>query len=335
MRILYILVSGYQDLFYEQFIISATSARLVMPKVQIEVLTDDISLKSFCGKRAKIFEISNKVHSKILPQNMEAKERSRWLKTSMRNIVDGDFLYIDCDTIICKKLDEFKLAEYDIGAVLDGHELIGTNYYSKDYEMRAKICGFHAGYNNTHYNGGVIWCKDNARTRDFFKLWHKLWRETCKKKWIIDQISLNEANWRYNGIITEISGIWNCQLEYGMKFFHDALILHYLNFNGSNSKSFYKLANKDVLIKIRDNDSIPDTIMQIINNPKSEQSFYQARIIPINIDEHSSYRSSIIVIADFLFRRFHFISVFGVKVIMSIKNIWRYYFIRFISNNKT
>ena len=64
-----------------------------------------------------------------------------------------------------------------------------------------------------------------------FTLWHELWNESREKSngTVFDQTSLNEANYRLNGAITEIDGIWNCQINRNcrcMSYIHDAKVLH-------------------------------------------------------------------------------------------------------------
>ena len=78
-----------------------------------------------------------------------------------------------------------------------------------------------------------------------FKLWHELWNESREKLngTVFDQTSLNEANYRLNGAITEIDGIWNCQINRNcrcMPYIHDAKILHLYTNPKMHAHDMYK-----------------------------------------------------------------------------------------------
>ena len=69
-------------------------------------------------------------------------ERSRLIKTAIPDYVREDFLYIDCDTIICDDLSGIEQYPYDIAGVLDGHVLLKDHIHQKYFLERDKKLGF-------------------------------------------------------------------------------------------------------------------------------------------------------------------------------------------------
>ncbi|MDR1216921.1 MAG: hypothetical protein LBK25_09580 [Treponema sp.] len=103
MQYVYVLATDEKDLFLEQALLSITSLRLKIKNADVTVLIDDISANTLINTRAEIYNAA-KITALKLPESLNKEQRSRWLKTSMRRHIKGDFLYIDCDTIIADDL---------------------------------------------------------------------------------------------------------------------------------------------------------------------------------------------------------------------------------------
>ena len=102
-----------------------------------------------------------------------------------------------------------------------------------------------------------------------FTLWHELWNESREKSngTVFDQTSLNEANYRLNGAITEIDGIWNCQINRNcrcMPYIHDAKVLHLF----TNPKMHIHDMAKNEIIKSVLEPEHPE-LDKILANPKA------------------------------------------------------------------
>jgi hypothetical protein len=179
-------------------------------------------------------------------------ERSRWLKTSVRNLVHGDLLFIDCDTLITCSLNEIENFEIDFGAVLDSHMLLTESHidiYNKVYNT-ANILEWDISKGNKYFNSGVIYVKDTKKNRLFFEKWHSEWLKGMSKGISIDQPSLAKVNIQMNYQITEIEGIWNSLVYTQSEFVKDAKILHFWSFRNMSyvfSKHFLeKVRNEGV-----------------------------------------------------------------------------------------
>jgi len=262
----YALVSDQNDIYLEQTVISIKSLRIWNPEDRIIVLVDQDTYKTIKGKRDVFQQYKAEVCKVVVPEDMTKKDKSRYLKTTMRENVKGAFLYIDGDTLICQHLDvQFESA---IGCVKDKHYSFSNHPSKNRIADRASKCGYHTDFQDCHYNGGLMWVSDKQETYEFFDLWHKLWKEGLTHGVTQDQASLNEANIKMNGIIAEIDGTWNCQLSkrtHAMPYICNAKIIHYFGSYGNKGVPF-DLANKQVIQSILEENHA--VLNKIVENPK-------------------------------------------------------------------
>jgi hypothetical protein len=177
-----------------------------------------------------------------IPKQFGKKQCSRYLKTSLRPLVDGDFLYIDVDTIICDSLRELDGLDVEIGAVPDLHK------------------------NSQYYNGGVMYSKDTLTAHKLYELWHELWLEDVRNGINTDQHSLDLANKRLNAIMT-IPGIWNYLIRAGLiDYLNRAKIIHY--FAECKYLPMSKIEQEYSLLTLKENDGISKDIDSFIKSAK-------------------------------------------------------------------
>jgi len=297
-KILYVLTSDDSDYYFERMFLSITSLRLRTPNAFISLLIDNITKINITGKRKKILDLINEIISITIDERFDKKARSRFLKTSMRQHVAGDFVYIDSDTIIADDISSVANVNIDIGAVLDAHVFLSEyeKYYpAKLNRMRkasAKI-GFDSCFDsNIRYNGGVILCKDCTASHNLFNEWHRLWLYSHGRGMITDQQSFNQANFNLGNIIEELDGIWNCQiLDNGaLRYLHDAKIIHY--FATQTADKPFLLANKKYIEYIKSTGSINSEIRTMLENPKTLFAS-NTRLILVDKSLYAFYDSAI------------------------------------------
>lgn len=267
MKIVYVLVSDESDLYYHQAVISFRSLRKVMPNVEVYLLVDDSTAETLKGDRTLPSELNIHLEIVNVPENMPKKLRSRFLKMSIRNVIErGDLLYIDCDTIICSKLEPF---DCEIGMVLDKHLRLSQHPLREAIERNADYCGYHPAYEDKHFNGGFMWVRDCETSKEFFALWKKLYFD--KIEFVTqDQASLNETNYRMGGIIKEIPAVYNCQVSSTgtfIQYLTEAKMIHYFA-TGVGKGIPYDLANETILVKALQR-PIAEEIEGIIASPRT------------------------------------------------------------------
>lgn len=268
MNIAYILISTPNDTFYEQTAISIMTLKNVMPNANVYILVDEDTKATFTGKRTLLEKYNVNIVTVGVPKEFNNRDRSRFIKTSMNRYLPKDFIYIDIDTIICDSLETIP-TNYDVGMVLNRHMKTSESPVKEFFEKNAKDLGWHHSFDDKHFNGGFMSVRGSEKSDALFKLWHELWQESRLKTngTVFDQTSLNEANYRLNGAITEIDGIWNCQINRNcrcMPYIHDAKILHLY----TNKKMYAHDMAKNEIIRSVLEDEHPE-LDKILANPKA------------------------------------------------------------------
>ena len=298
MKYLYVLTSDSSDSYLEQALLSVTSLRLQMPDAFISLIVDDITEKNLTNKRGEIIKLINEYKSIKIDKQINKMARSRWLKTSMRLNIDGDFLFIDNDTIITEDISSIDNINVEIGAVLDDHTYISEYEKYRPSRLREiktifKKNKFDSPFDfKTYFNSGVLLCRDCKTGHNFFREWHRLWLQCLELGHLIDQPSFNQANYNQGNIIRELGGIWNCQLMHdgAIIYLHDAKIIHYFATH-VHEKSFL-LANKELTETIKETGIIDQKTTDMLKNPKAQFSS-NSRIMLIDNSLREFYDSAI------------------------------------------
>jgi hypothetical protein len=271
MKYLYVLSSSNTDTYYEQFFLSVTSLRIYNPDANIIVLADQKTTGSLTGVRSKYKDITSEIKTIATPKELSLKESSRWIKTSMRQHISGDFLYIDCDTIITGSLIYDFPADVKIGAIPDCHTPFSRHHFHQRFIDENVRLGFtYIKEIDAYYNGGIIFCRDTPESYAFFEKWHALWKESRDKGNSQDMPSFNRANFEMHNIIREIGGEWNCQISNnGLPYLNKAMIIHYFATSLAYLSSPFLLASPAVLDSIKKTGLISDDIYKMLQDPKS------------------------------------------------------------------
>ena len=267
MKILYVLVSSESDFYYEQALISMMSAKYQMPNCTISLLTEretDDGLKESRNLIDKY--ISEKVVID-LDKNLPPMQKSRWLKTSMRSLIDGDILYVDVDTVFAAPVDESLFTE-DIMGVPDGNCLLKNHPMKWFIEDNLKTVHF----DNTldyHINSGVLFFKDTPMAHSFAQKWHERWLECCKKEIFIDQTALHQAivdSGKKLGLLPESM---NAQFGRNINTLANGVILHYYSSWAKSSfyDPAYKFLQTEWLSNFRTNPNSKE-FQELIKNPQ-------------------------------------------------------------------
>ena len=106
--ILYVLTSSESDLYLEELWVSLYSLHHFNKEVTVKVLSDKPTAERIKAN-PELLAMIDELYPVDVPEEYPAKERSRFIKTNIRNLIDGDVLFIDTDTVICASLEEIVL----------------------------------------------------------------------------------------------------------------------------------------------------------------------------------------------------------------------------------
>ena len=280
-KFLYILVSGEKDIYYEQTLVSVLSLRHYNPDAFVTLLVDDKTDKNLSGFRSEIKGLLNEY--KVIPfdDKISGLARSRLLKTNMRNLVEGDFLYIDGDTAFVDRFEPVVDDDCDVGAIADLHARENDKYHVKHKKnnRNKQILGFSLSLADLFFNGGIIFARDTAKAKEFFDKWHELYQYCNTKGIFTDQISFNETNRLLGFPMKELPGEWNCQVReaynhlYRVKTIYPMLcsakIIHFFGSGIDGKKEPHPLMRKDFFEQIKEEQAISEEKLQIIYHAKT------------------------------------------------------------------
>ena len=247
MKILYVLVSSESDFYYEQALISMMSAKYQMPDCNISLLTERETDNSLKGSRNLINEYLSEKIVIDLDKNLLPIQKSRWLKTSMRSHVKGDYLYVDVDTVFAAPIDE-NIFTNDVMGVPDGNCLLSQHPMKLPIESNLKKANFQNSL-QYHINSGVLYFKDSPVTHSFCQTWHQRWSESCKKGIFFDQPALHQAFIDSNLEQHLLPDSMNAQFGRNINTLSTGIILHYYS-SWTQDSSFspaYKFLQKEWL----------------------------------------------------------------------------------------
>jgi len=229
-KLVYVLTCAPDKNYIEQAHMAIWSARYHNPDATIVLIVDDKTDALLTGMRGEVLNyISDKIVVPFDDATLSPMYRSRFIKTQVRELVKGDLLFVDCDTICCRSLRDVDSFECEIGAANDNNLLFQRDRY-KIYtiEKVAALCDI--SKEEHYFSSGVVFCKDTENAQQLFALWHKHWLEGIEKGLNIDQPALAKTNIELGYVITPIDDVYNCVLYTQNEYMSKAAILHISNF---------------------------------------------------------------------------------------------------------
>ena len=251
-------MSSNETYYYpEQTAVSIHSLRKYHPNALVYLLSDRETF-DFLNKSDSILkELCNEIIVVDMPSGLNQFQKSRYLKTSIRRNIKGDFLFIDSDTIITGSLVDIENYPCSIGMVKqqdsDDWSINNPHIHLRKYNIAHNLPeNFNHGIEH-FYNAGLILCRDNELTQKFYDRWHELWyRSTSLFNFHMDQSDLWITNKEFGNIVSELPGQYNCMAicyPISLRYLSDCKVFHY--FSSSQHCKYLKIRNPEFLKSIR------------------------------------------------------------------------------------
>lgn len=282
-QIVYVLVSSEKDVFLEELWVSVWSLRRYEPDVTVNVIVDEPTAMRVKANVELMALITNVVVADV-PEKYTPKERSREIKTRIRELIKGDFFYIDTDTVICRPLSDIDNCEYDVAGIPD------SNVFLKDNPFAGGMIGsvnsiFGSDVSNCEYlvNGGVIYVKDNEISHELFRRWNKNWTYSCfEKRNCQDQPALWQSDHEMGNVIKLLPDVYNSQVAMSLQYFADAAIVHFLHMNFIPDQTYSPYLCLKIYRDIKDAGTLTPEIKSLIINCKSS---FAPMTMPVGKDQ--------------------------------------------------
>lgn len=266
-QIVYVLVSSEKDVFLEELWVSVWSLRQHEPDVIVNVVVDEPTAKRVKANAELMTLITNVVVADV-PEKYTPKERSREIKTRIRELIKGDFFYIDTDTVICKSLSEIDNCEYDVAGIPDSNASLKENPFAGGMIGSVKEI-FGSDVSDCEYliNGGVIYAKDNDVAHELFRRWNKNWTYSCFEKGNSqDQPALWQSDHEMGNVIKLLPDVYNSQVAMSLQYFADAAIVHFLHMNFIPDQSYSLYLSLKIYKDLKNVGTLtPEIKAQIVN----------------------------------------------------------------------
>lgn len=264
-KLVYVLTCAPEATYIEQALMAVFSARHWNPDAHIVLMVDDKTDALLTGKRGEILNyISEKIVVPFEDESLTPMFRSRWIKTQVRQLIKGDFLFVDCDTICQRKLYDIDSFDCEVGAVLESHLPVSEfcDALHRSAQNANEIIGVDIDAEKLYYSSGVLLVKDTRKTYKLYELWHQYWMEGNEIGLKIDQPSLAKANREMGHIIQQIPDSYNCILFTRPPFVREAHILHIAAYQNPS----FLFTNK-VLNYVKENGIGNEWLQKMILNP--------------------------------------------------------------------
>jgi hypothetical protein len=225
MKLVYCLSGESAHAVVAMLRLSIATARYTTPASVVELVVDRLSLDDLQASRSRLLEEVDATHVRAVPPGPAAL-RSRCLKTGMRGVVEGAFLFLDADTVIRKPLRPWWPDGTDVAA--------GSNY-SRD-SLEEQLSGDESAYLAAmgwptpacYLNSGVIYFADSPRAHAVGRLWQECWTSGMHSTGQhVDQPSFNHAVRACAAETCLLPHGWNAQINRSPRAALDATIWHY------------------------------------------------------------------------------------------------------------
>lgn len=284
-KIVYVIVANKEKIYVEQAYMSIWSCKHFNKDVRVEVVCDEESIDSITGYE-ELNTLIDSIKSFKFEEKITKFERSRILKTSLRNLIQGDFLFVDTDTIFCDSIQEVDDFNFDIGMVEDGNLKSFKNHPFKEaVNLRLeKTFNLELTDELPYYNSGVIYCKDTDKAKEFYKKWHDNWliSKSVGYKGMFDQQSLCKTILENPGYVNSINGIYNAQISENINYLTPGKILHFFNTKVIGRHPVHPFLNNDYYKQIQRENRLSDNVKEDIINCKT--IFYEPSVLVAGAD---------------------------------------------------
>ncbi|WP_169566116.1 glycosyltransferase [Sneathiella limimaris] len=211
--------------FADWALTSMHALRHLKHKYRIFLCVDCKTIEALRSINHQILDIPNVILS-IASFNGTERERSRWLKANLRLMVEGDFVYLDSDTLPINDLSELYEHKFEFAAV----NIIDSSPETEGW-LEKSICDLEWVLSPTEYfNAGVFFIRDTKTTRAFSQLWCEKWLKwrTYDKSGVnADQPSFNSALYESGVSTLSISNRFNLFMKHPNVRTDDPVIFHF------------------------------------------------------------------------------------------------------------
>jgi hypothetical protein len=238
-RVVYALTTNGRDFYSATTRVSVEAIRISNPSLRVVVACDAVSgraLKSSCDP------LLNEIDELVICDTPEgnAGYRSRHVKTRLREIIDGPFLFLDSDTFVRGDVSPIFSLDADIAAACNNsRDEFSEQVYEADAQIIALMKWQVGGL--VFLNSGVLFYNETPGARRFGSLWHQKWLDSAEaltgglplppglklRKVHRDQPALHAALYEAQPRLSILPHKFNAQFKVTPRVVENAVIWHF------------------------------------------------------------------------------------------------------------
>jgi len=214
--------------FADLVAISASCVRRIYPTCRITILTDDDSWKNIARARRRLSDIASKIRS-VGKIEGSPRLRSRFVKTQARNMLEGDFLYLDADTVPVSEFAALFECEAAFAAAIDRNRVNPQGGFPAWVVPEFERLGWQHP-TKLYLNSGILFWKDCKAARALGLLWHENWlRYNATVENPADQPAFNHSIDALGIEPKVMDDVFNARVGVSPEFARGARIYHFLS----------------------------------------------------------------------------------------------------------
>jgi len=189
--ICFVLAAKDLGLHADMAAVAALAVRRLHSQARISLVTDEPTARAIDQGKHALADIVSEIIVQRTGIDVPTVS-SRHLKTSLRQLVKGDYLYLDNDAIAVRPLDTGWPKRADLAVARDWNKRgIPLAQLPIIEKLRADLAW--EFLSDRYFNSGVIFVRDTAAAHTFYSHWHRRWQQTLSLGIPEDQISLNSV----------------------------------------------------------------------------------------------------------------------------------------------
>ncbi len=230
-QVAYVLTSKGNDHFSKMTRVSIASVRLSNPTFNIFLFCDEETGNALKTSGDLILTEIDEFRIIQTPPGQPVF-KNRFIKTSLRLLIEGDFLFLDSDILVKDRIDCF-LDSIEVFGAASNHSTpnIDQQIWQDDRNALSKM-GWQINH-DVYLNGGVLFYRDTSACRLLSETWHKNWLKTVSSGSFRDQPSLNHSVFSEQIVVTILPFSMNAQFGITPQSSVGATILHFYASNNS------------------------------------------------------------------------------------------------------
>lgn len=225
LQVCYVVISTGWDRHSQMAWVSAHSVRRQEPNARIVIVVEGTTPGANEEMTARFASIADSIIAKRASVSAPVA-KSRFHKIALRDYVDGDFIYLDSDTLAVAPFADVLESAGEVGAVADFNFDISHGWFPAVAEQPFRQLGWQYPL-PYQLNAGVIFLRDTPAVHAFSKEWLARFQASTALPHVWDQVTFNSALFATNVPHEVLPHGYNAMVVKRNYRFKSARILHF------------------------------------------------------------------------------------------------------------